>query len=414
MDRPLADSLRRRRRLQLAWRAGLVVACVVTAFVLLRLRIEPSVRRGHIRVARVERGPVEATLTATGTVVPLVEHVLTCPIDTRVLRVRRTPGARVAVGDTLIELDAGEARLAVGTLEDQIALKRNEQHRTRLELESTLADLRRRHQIKEVELRSLQYESSRNHTLFERGLFSGDAVRKADADVERAQIELQQLAETMDAAQHTYTARDEGLRLEMKILAKQHAEAAHVLHIATGVADRPGVLTWVLASEGASVRRGDPIARVADLSSFRVDATVSDVHAGRLAAGMPATVQVGEVHLRGVVSTVHPAVENGAVTFDVSLENASDEHLRPNLRVDVHAITASKEDVLRIARGTYGAPDGSTWAFVVRGDHAVRTRVHLGITGFESFEVLDGLREGDEVIVSDTSDFMHHQEVALR
>ncbi len=386
----------------------------IVAIVLLRGWLEPSVRRGRIRTARVERGLVEATLSASGVVVPQVEHVLTSPIDTRVLRVRKQPGEHIEAGEAIVELDVGQAQLAVATLEDQIALKRNEQERTRLELETTLADMRRRREIKQLELRSLQFEAARNRSLFERGVYTEDAARKSETDVERAGIELQQLDESMGAAQRTSTAREAGLVLEMKIFAKQRDEAAHVLQVATTASDRPGVLTWVIASEGAAVRRGDQIARIADLTSFRVDATVSDVHAARVTPGMAVTVELGDAKLPGTVRTVHPAVENGALTFDVALDDPSDKRLRPNLRVDVHAITGSKPHALRLARGTFGAPDGSTCAFVVRGDRAVRTPIHLGLASFDAFEIVDGLREGDEVIVSDTTDFMHHPEVALR
>jgi HlyD family secretion protein len=125
-------------------------------------------------------------------------------------------------------------------------------------------------------------------------------------------------------------------------------------------------------------------------------------------------VRIGEATLPASIGAVHPAVENGALTFEVRLDDPADSRLRPNLRVDVHAVTASKPSALRIARGTYGAPDGSTCAFVVRGDRAVRLPVQLGIASFDAFEVIDGLAEGDEVIVSDTTDFMHHREVALR
>jgi len=390
------------------------VIVAVVAITLVRGWLEPSVRRGRIRTARVERGLVEATLSASGIVVPQVEHVLTSPIDTRVLRVRKQPGERIEAGEPILELDVGQAQLAVATLDDQVALKRNEQDRTRLELETTLSDMRRRREIKELELRSLQFEAARNRSLFERGVYTEDAARKSETDVERAGIELQQMDESMTAAQRTSVAREAGLALEMKIFAKQRDEAAHVLQVATTAAARPGVLTWVIASEGVSVRRGDQIARIADLTSFRVDATVSDVHAARVTPGMAVTVELGDAKLPGMVRTVHPTVENGALTFDVALDDPSDARLRPNLRVDVHAITGSKPDALRLARGTFGAPDGSTCAFVVRGDRAVRTPIHLGLASFDAFEIVDGLREGDEVIVSDTTDFMHHPEVALR
>ena len=70
-------------------------------------------------------------------------------------------------------------------------------------------------------------------------------------------------------------------------------------YLATAASDRRGVLTWVVPSEGMAVHRGDELARIADLSAFRVEATVSDVHASRLVAGLPVTVRSGDSRLGG-------------------------------------------------------------------------------------------------------------------
>lgn len=414
MDRPLEKKVIRARRVRYVTRSAIALIAVLVIAVAARSLVSPSVRRSTLRTARVDRGPVEATLTASGVVVPVVEHVITSPIDTRVLRVHKLPGAAVEAGEAIVDLDVGPAKLAVETLDDEIALKRNEQVRTRLELETTLADVAKKCSIKELELQSLQYAAAQSRALVERGILAENTARKAETDVERARIELQQLVQSSESAQRAHKVRDEGLVLEMTILTKKRLEAARVLYAATAVADRAGVLTWVVAAEGSSVQRGDMIARVADLSAFRVDATVSDVHAARVVPGMPAVVRIGEGKLPGVVHSVRPAVENGSLSFDIVLDSPSDARLRPNLRVDVQAVTATKPDALRLVRGTYDAPDGSQCAFIVRGNHAVRARIRLGLASFDAFEVVEGLREGDEVIVSDTSSFMHHSEVGLR
>ena len=320
MDRPL-DARTRRNRLarRLVLPVGGAIALPVLWFSLTGF-IRPSVGRDEIRTGRVVRGPIEATITASGSVIPEYEHVVTSPIDTRVTRILETPGTEVAAGEPIVLLDAAEAQLALDTLEDQIALKRNERERAELDLAGRLSELKGQEQIKSLELKSLQYEAKRNREYFEMGLFSRDDVRRAENDAERARIEIEQVHQEMEHAQTALQAKLEGLSLELGMLAKKRNEAAHRLRLASASSDRPGVLTWVVQSEGAAVRRGDELARVADLSRFRVEATVSDVHAPKVKAGLPTIVRTGDTSLEGRVTKVRPTVENGIITFEVALD----------------------------------------------------------------------------------------------
>jgi HlyD family secretion protein len=187
-----------------------------------------------------------------------------------------------------------------------------------------------------------------------------------------------------------------------------------MLDLAKTRADRDGVLTWALSQEGVAIRKGDVIARLADLGSFRVEATVSDVHARRLAAGLPVTVKVNDDTLEGTVAAVLPTIQNGAMTLQVALKDPSSALLRSNLRVDVGIVTASKPRVVRIRRGPFASGEGVQQVFVIRGDRAVRTPVELGLSSFDQFEVVRGLVPGDEAIISDMNDYTRLKEVRIR
>jgi HlyD family secretion protein len=173
------------------------------------------------------------------------------------------------------------------------------------------------------------------------------------------------------------------------------------------------VLTWVLAQEGALVRRGDVIARIADLTSFRVDASVSDVHAGRVRTGMPVIVRFNDIDLPGTVSEVFPTVENGVLRFTAILAQPSHASLRPSLRTDVLVITDRKARTLRVKRGPF-ADNDVRQAFVVRGDRAVRVPIQVGLAGADDVELLSGVSEGDELIISDMKDYLHLSEVRIK
>jgi HlyD family secretion protein len=202
--------------------------------------------------------------------------------------------------------------------------------------------------------------------------------------------------------------------MEMKILRQERCDAQRRLERATTQSDRDGVLTWVTPEEGAVVREGDLIARIADLNSFRVEATLSDVHASDLSAGLVARVRINDAYLDGGITNVLPTIKDGVMTIIVGLNDKSSPLLRSNLRVDVYLVTARKGRALKVKRGPSIPGSGRQDVFVIRGDMAVKTPVVIGISSFDEAEVQSGLLEGDEVIVSDMTDHLHRKEVRVR
>jgi len=414
VDRPIDAGVQRRRRLRRAGTGAAVLAIVAAAVLWLPGLVSPAINRGGVRIAVADIGPVESVITATGTVVPEVEQVVSSPVDARVLRILKRTGATLKKGDPLLVLDVSETQLAVDKLAQDLAIKRNAQSRTRLSLEKSLIDLNGQVEVKTLQLASLRSQLARDRQMAADGLLSHELLKKSELAVSQAEIELKQLEGSRENARVANRTDVEGLGLEMAKLEKERQEAQRVLTLATPRADRDGVLTWALTQEGVAIRKGDVIARVADLQSFRVDASVSDVHAKRLSPGLPVIVRVNDERMDGRVSQVLPTVQNGAITVQITLAQPSNPVLRSNLRVDVGIITASKPRAVRIRRGPFAASDGLQQVFVIRGDRAVRTPVELGLASFDHFEVVRGLAPGDEAIISDMSDYGRLKEVRIR
>src|SRR5262249_51680166 len=178
-----------------------------------------------------------------------------------------------------------------------------------------------------------------------------------------------------------------GLALEMKTLEQERVEARRQLELATTKSDRHGVLTWVIDEEGATVQKGAVLARIADLSAFRVEATVSDVHANRLSFGQAVRVKVNdELTLSGAIARINPTVNNGVITLVVGLEDKSNAQLRSNLRVDVLIGAERKDGVLRVRKGPSVGGEGVRDIFVIRGDVALKTAAKFGVAGARSDE----------------------------
>ncbi len=233
-------------------------------------------------------------------------------------------------------------------------------------------------------------------------------------EAKKAQIELAQLQESVGGARRSTDAQLDGLELDLATLRKEREDARHLLDLATTRSDRSGVLTWVVLQEGVTVPRGQVIARIADLDSFRVEATVSDVHSSRLHAGQPVRVMLDGKPLAGRLAAIDPTIENGAVKFQVDLDDARHPKLRNNLRLDVLVVTDARASTLRIPKGPFGQGGAAERVFVVERDHAVRRSVRFGLSGYDFYEVLDGLAPGEEVILSDMRDFEDLERVKVK
>lgn len=414
MDREL-DARDRYRRLGRRAAVGLgALGLCVTVLILLPGWLRPSVAREQIRTGTVDRGPVEGIVEASGTVVPAFEGVISSPVEARVEKVLKRSGDLVKAGDAILALDTSAARLDLGKIEDQLAKKANEQQQLRLSLEKSLNDLRGQIEAQKLDAEASGYRAEQNRKLRAEGLVSETTFKAAEVEAKKAQIQLAQLQASVEEARRATAAQLQGGELDLATLRKERDDAQRLLDLATTRSDRSGVLTWVVPQEGTTVRRGDVIARIADLDSFRVEGTVSDVHSSSLHPGQPVRVKLDEQTLDGRLASIDPTIENGAVKFKVDLADARNPKLRNALRVDVLVVTDVRASALRVPKGPFAQGGQTEEVFVVQGDHAVRRQVRLGLTGDEYYEVLDGLAPGEVVIVSDMKDYTHLEKVDLK
>ena len=414
MDREIDPAFRKRTMVKRSAVTVLSVSLLSVGFIWGSKLIKPSVSRARIRSARVEQGSIEATITASGTVVPEFEQVLSSPIDSRVVKILKRSGETLTKGEPILQLDVSAAVLALNKANQDIELKQNQQQRAKLDLQSTLNSLQSQWEIKNLEYKSFKATTARDRTLLKEGLLSEEQVRQAEMAEEKAALELKQLDAAKKNAQESTATQLEGLILEMKTLDQQKVEAQRQLDLATTKSDRNGVLTWVVNDEGGTVHKGDVLARIADLSSFRVDATVSDVHANHIAAGMPVNVKINDQQITGNVASVNPTIKDGVMSMTVAMDDKSNPLLHSNLRVDVLVGTEHKDKALRIKKGPFVTGEGVHDVFVIRGDTAIKTSVKTGIASFDYYEIVSGLLEGDEVIISDMTDYLYLKEFRLK
>ena len=413
MDRDITREERNRRNLRRGLTA--VVAIAAAAFCLAATVewLRPSLDKRDVLIARVERGSVEATLQASGTVVPLVEQVVSSPVEARVLRIGRRAGASVRAGDELLTLDTAATRLEVDRLDDRVAAEQSANEQLRLRLDETIATLQAQLEQKKLDAEIVHYIATQKEKLRRDGLTADADALAAEATARKTDIELRQLNEALRRAEQSRSAQLAAARNELTSAMRDREESRRQLDLAMLRADREGVLTWVVPEVGATVRRGDVVARIADLSAYRVTATISDVHSSRIAQGMRAYVKIDDETLGGFVDSVDPRIESGVMKFSVTLDAPSHKRLRNNLRADVLVVTGRRHGTLVVRRGAL-ARTSANHVFVLRGQEIVRVPARFGLSGDDTIEIGTGVREGEQVVISDMTEFEDVEKIRIK
>ncbi|MBC6698937.1 efflux RND transporter periplasmic adaptor subunit [Hymenobacter puniceus] len=413
MDRAISQATQKRRQRR-RWLLGAgLLLLLVTSLLAFRTVLQPSLSRNSILTARAETGDVEASLTAAGVIIPAHEAVLTSPIQSTIRRVAVAVGSRVQLGQTILELDRELTTTALAKLQDEQQQHRNKNSQLQLSLEKALNDLRSQEQVQQVKVRSLQSALRDEQYLLKIGGGTSESVRQAELNLRVAQLEQQRLREQIRNQRAANAADVRELGFTLQIQDRSITELAGKLAQANISSQQPGVLTWVNEDLGTTVQAGDPLARVADLSRFRVRATISDSYADALHLQDPVVVRINGTDLRGTISTISPAVEKGVVTFYAALQQDHHPALRANLRADVFVVTKAHHNVVRLKNGPFYQGGKEQAVFVVKEGKATRRTVQFGDSNFDYVQITSGLQPGEEVVVSDTKDYADTPELTL-
>ncbi len=405
MDQALSQqSIDRRRRLRLA--AGVAVLATLCAAAWgVNRAVRPSIGAADIRVADVRRGAIANTINASGVVIPVHEELVSSPFQTHIAKVHAKLGQQVLAGELLLQLDDKAIRLALDGVQEQLAQQDNRILGLTLEMDQKRKQLVSSIELLEIDLQSTQAKWQRFQALRKSGAVSGEDMLTAELNVKRTEIQLRQQRELIEDGKRATRSSIDGARLQQAILRKQLEQQQQLLAQASVRAPFAGMLTSLMAEEGASVATGQLVAKVSELNNFRIEATVSDFHARALEAGQAVRVEQNGKQLAGKVQTILPEIQNGAIKLLVALDQPHDPQLRNKMRVDVNIVTEQKSGALVIDGGAAFNGRGRQAAFVVRDGVARKRTVELGASDGQAVEIVAGARLGDRLIISDITRF---------
>ena len=413
MDQPLSPHITVRRRATIALVVAAVLATVCLAAWGLNRAVGASVAADSVTIATVRAGGIANTINASGIVIPVHEEQVASPIQSRVAKVHARLGQQVQAGDLLLELDNRSVVLAIDNIREQLALQENRIVALTQELDQKRKQLVSAIELLQLDLQATRVRLGRYQTLRKAGGVSAEDLLTAELNVQRNEIALRQQQELIEDSRRATSTNIDGARLQKNILNKQLQEQQQLLAQTAVRAPFAGMLSSLLADEGASVAIGQMLARVSEPNNYKVEASLSDFHARALDPGQAVLVEQGNVKLRGVVQTILPEIQNGTVKLLVVLDEPHHAMLRNKLRVEVNIITEQKKNTLLVDAGTAFNGRGPQDVFVVRDGVARKTTLDIGAGDGKVVEILQGARAGDRLITSDTSRYQDRDTVRI-
>lgn len=413
MDREISKEQRNRekRRMWMKW-GGMVMVGIAAVIALMQL-MQESLHERDIVFSVVDEGSIDVSVSASGKVVPAFEEIINSPINSRILEVYKKGGDSVEVGTPILRLDLLSAETDYKKQLDEVQMNELKLEQLRIQNRSKLSEMEMQLKVSRMELNRKAVELRNEQYLDSLGAGTTDKVRQVELDYNVSKLKLEEDEQKFINEQATADADLKVKELELNIARKTLAETKRTLDDARIKAPRKAILTYVNTDIGAQVAQGEKVAIVSDLSHFKIEGEIADTYGDRIAAGSRAIVKVGKEELAGTVTDVTPLSKNGVMSFSVRLEQDNHKRLRSGLKTDVYVLTAVKDSVMRIANGSYYVGPGEYELFVRSGNELLKRKVQLGDSNYELVEVVSGLKPGDQVVVSDMSNYKNKRKMKL-
>lgn len=376
----------------------------------------PSVERSTIWTGTVQRGEMVREVRGPGTLVSEQVRWIAALTAGRVERILVEPGAAVESATVLMVLSNPDVEIEALDAQRQLAY---EEARL-VDLKTGLESQRLAQEALVAQVRSQQLDATRRLTnserLAEQGLIS-------DFDLQGARDRAEELKTRLEIEERRLTVMAEAVELQ---LAAQRSQVSRLRSIAVFkqnlvasmavVAGVPGVLAELPLEEGQWVRPGDDLARVVQPGRLKAELRIGETQARDVAVGQLAQIDTRNDTIPGRVVRIDPAVQGGTVTVDVKLEGALPREARPDQSVDGTIEIERLTDVLYVGRPVSGQANSLAGIFklVDGGRAAVRVTVRFGRSSVSTIEVVEGLEEGEQVILSDMSAYDSQDRVRLR
>jgi HlyD family secretion protein len=376
----------------------------------------PSVDRATIWPDEVKRGPMLREVRGLGTLVPEDIRWIPAQTDAHVDKWVLRPPAIVKPDSIIMELSDPTVQKDAVDAEYQLKGAQADHDNLKVQVNSDLMSQKATEAAVRSDYEQARMQHDTDEKLEKEGLTSRLIEQQSKVKSEQLAIRLQLEAERTKIATDSANAKlaaQQAKVEQMKALYQLKKSQLDGLHVRAGI---NGVLQLVPVEVGQHVIPGTNLARVADPKKLRAEVKIAETQAKDVMPGQKATIDTRNGIVNGHVSRFDPSVINGTVTVDVTIDDPLPPGARPDLSVDGTITLENLKDVLYVGRPVHGQADSTIGIFKIidDGSEAVRVNVKLGRSSVNTIEIVQGLKVGDKVILSDMSAWDNFDRVRLK
>ncbi|HET6974616.1 MAG TPA: HlyD family efflux transporter periplasmic adaptor subunit [Pyrinomonadaceae bacterium] len=376
----------------------------------------PTLERSTAVIETVKRGEMVRDVRGNGTLVPEVTRWVPAPADGRVEKILLKAGVEVDPSTVIAELSNPQLEQTASDTDLQVKAAQADQETLKVKLESDTMTQKAAIATINAQYSQAKLQLDADEVLAKQGLV-------ADLTLKISRVNVQDLANRLKVEQERLTVNSKSTKAQLnaassrldqlKALATLRRQQVDELKVRAGSG---GVLQQVLVTEGQQVTPGTNIARVADPASLKAVLRVAETQISGVRIGQPVIVDTRNGLIQGTVSRIDPAAREGTFEIDASLVGPLPPSARPDLSVDGTIELERLKDVLKVGRPAFGQAQQTIGMFVLSpdGSEAERRSVKLGRNSVSQIEILEGLKEGDQVIISDTTALDSYNRIRVR
>ncbi len=408
MDIARPEFKKQKRKRQIIWGSvGVVCLAAVTIGVSRLKPAAPEVERSTVWTDSVKRGPMLRQVRGLGSLIPSQEFTRQIPAETEatVVRILKLPGSQVKPETVILEMSNPAVEQAAVDASLQLKAAEAEYQALKVNLESQLMTQKAGAATVNSDYAQAKRQADTDDALFKLGVTSGQQAKNSQSKFDELSTRNNIENERLDIAQkaiQSQLVQEQAKVDEMRALAELKQKQLNDLKVRAGI---EGDLVDVPLQVGQHVLPGAELAKVVQPNHLIAQLKIAETQARDVQIGQPASIDTHNGIASGKVSRVDPAVQNGTVTVDVTLEGDLPKGARPDLSVDGTIDLERLNDVLYVGRPAFGQENSTISLFKLDGDGkgAVRVPVKVGRASVNSIQVIEGLHEGDTVILSDMS-----------
>lgn len=418
MDIARPEFKRQKQRRQIIWGAVGVLLVVAVTIGVSRLKpAAPEVDHNTVWTDSVKRGPMVRQVRGLGSLIPSQEFTRQIPAETEatVVRILKLPGSQVKPDTILLETSNPQVEQEAVDARLQLKAAEAEYQSLKVKLQSDLMTQKAGAATVNSDYTQAKLQSDTDKALYDLGVISGLAYKnsksKADELTTRNNIEGERIDINQKAIE-TQLAEQQAKVDQVRALAELKQKQLDALKVRAGI---EGVLVDLPLQVGQHVTPGTMLAKVVQPNHLIAELKVAETQARDVQIGQPALIDTHNGTVDGTVMRVDPAVQNGTVTVDVNLTGDLPKGARPDLSVDGTIDLERLANVLFVGRPAFGQEDSTISLFKLQADgkEAVRVPVKVGRASVNSIQVIEGLHEGDTVILSDMSRYDNTDRIRL-